>query len=30
MNRIFADADLKSVVFSRIVAPGDHDAAVNR
>src|SRR4029079_5301410 len=30
MNRIFPNADLKSVVFRRIVAPSDHDAAVNR
>src|SRR4029078_9895694 len=30
MNRIFSNADLKSIVFRRIVAPGDHDAAVNR
>jgi hypothetical protein len=30
VNRFFPDADLKAVVFSGIVAAGDHDAAVHR
>src|SRR6185503_7152266 len=30
MNRVFSDADLKSIVFGCIVTPGDHNASVNR